>query len=68
MNKKYIQPAIKAHALSTSESILAGSNGGSLNSNPTQGIGNAPGNGGQNDGSHPVGAKSEEVNYNGWEE
>ena len=61
--KKYIGPATKVKRLNA-ENLLAGS----LNSTPTSGLDNAPGNGGTNDGSHSVGAKVFKIWDNNTEE
>ena len=60
--KKYIVPAIKVKSLDA-ENLLAGSK--LLNEyTPTSNLDNAPGNGGENDGTHPVSAKT----FNIWDD
>lgn len=52
--KKYIKPALKVKEVDAEEMLAASE----LSDNPTSGLDNQPGKGGDNDGSHPVGAKS----------
>lgn len=58
--EKYIKPSLKVKKVDVEE-MLAASPGDVNPSNPTSGLPGGtpqPGNGGDNDGTHPVGAKS----------
>lgn len=59
MEKKYITPSIKVKKIDL-ENLLQTASPNSPN--PTNGLDNAPGNGGSNDGSHSVNSK-----FNAWD-
>lgn len=63
MTKKYERPSIKLHEVTNDYQILAGSGSPTLSTPPTNGLDvRPPENGGQNDGTHEVGAKNNSFN------
>lgn len=67
MEKKYVKPAIKVQTLDMDNTLLAGSGGLDVK-NPTDLGTDAPGVGGDNNGSHDVGAKQNTFSVWGDEE
>ena len=68
MKNLYIKPNTNTIYFACYGEIFTGSRGGLSQSDPTAGLDNPPSNGGQNDGTHGVGAKNEWVNYSVWGE
>ena len=68
MKTLYVKPVANAVYIQCYGNIFTGSRGGLSQSDPTSGLDNPPSNGGQNDGTHGVGAKNEWVNYSVWGE
>ena len=68
MKNLYIKPCMNIICFVCYGEIFTGSRGGLSQSDPTAGLDNPPSNGGQNDGTHGVGAKNGYVNYKVWEE
>lgn len=63
MEKKYMRPAIKVQTIDMDGTLLAAS---TLGNNPTDIDSNAPGNGGDSNGSQTVGAKQN--TFNVWDD
>ena len=68
MKTLYVKPVANAVYIHCYGNIFTGSRGGLSQGEPTSGLDNPPSNGGQNDGTHGVGAKNEWVNYSVWGE
>jgi hypothetical protein len=68
MKTLYVKPVANAVYILCYGNIFTGSRGGLSQGEPTSGLDNPPSNGGQNDGTHGVGAKNEWVNYSVWGE
>lgn len=61
MTKKYQKPGIKVFEIANDVQILAGTETKRISNNPTDITTNAPITGGNNDGTHEVGAKSNSI-------